>query len=153
VAATLAQLMDDGAPARDALDLVALLRNTVHGEALRTVAAKYASRPLQNVLLLPKDQEHQLLTLIDRRGGNDAWGIQELPGRGISMQMDVFVESIFPMAFNALDTLIGGIEVQRLAGVELAPLSTGPPVDDPGNEVGDAFDSIRRRQVRLMAGL
>jgi hypothetical protein len=153
VAATLAQLMDDGAPARDALDLVALLRNTVHGEALRTVAAKYASRPLQNVLLLPKDQEHQLLTLIDRRGGNDAWGIQELPGRGISMQMDVFVESIFPMAFNALDTLIGGIEVQRLAGVELATLSTGPPVDDPGNEVGDAFDSIRRRQVRLMAGL
>jgi hypothetical protein len=88
--------MDDGTTARDALDLVALLRNTVHGEALRTVAAKYASRPLQNVLLLPTDQEHQLLAVVDRRGGNDAWGIRGLPGRGICMQMDVVVESIFP---------------------------------------------------------
>jgi hypothetical protein len=153
VAASLAQLMDDGTAARDALDLVALLRNTVHGEALRTVAAKYSSRPLQNVLLLPKDQELQLLAIIDRQGGNDAWGIRELPGRGISMQMDVFVESVLPMAVNALDTLLGGIEVERLAGVQLMTLPTGPPADDPRNELGDAFDSTSRRQVRLMAGL
>jgi hypothetical protein len=153
VAASLAQLMDDGTAARDALDLVALLRNTVHGEALRTVAAKYDSRPVQNALLLPEDQELQLLASIARRGGNDAWGIRELPGRGISMQMDVLVESIFPMTANALDTLIGGVEVERLAGVQLTTLPTGPPVDDPGNEHDDVFDSIRRRQVRLMAGL
>jgi hypothetical protein len=153
VAASLAQLMDDGTAARDALDLVALLRNTVHGEALRTVAAKYASRPVQNALLLPTDQEHQLLTIIDRRGGKDAWGIRELPSRGICMQMDVFVESVMPMAVNALDTLMGGIEVEQLAGVKPATLPTGPPVDDPGNELGDALDSIRRRQVRLTAGL
>jgi hypothetical protein len=152
VAASLVQLMDDGTPARDALDLVALLRNTVHGEALRTVAAKYSSRPLQHVLLLPKDQELQLLAIIDRQGGNDAWGIRELPGRGISMQMDVFVESVLPMAVNALDTLMGGIEVERLAGVQPATLPTGPPADDP-NELGDAFDSTIRHQVRLMAGL
>jgi hypothetical protein len=153
VAASLAQLMDDGTAARDALDLVALLRNTVHGEALRTVAAKYDSRPVQNALLLPEDQELQLLASIARRGGNEAWGIRELPGRGISMQMDVLVESIFPMTANALDTLIGGVEVERLAGVQLTTLPTGPPVDDPGNEHDDVFDSIRRRQVRLMAGL
>jgi hypothetical protein len=153
VAASLAQLMDDGTPARNTLDLVALLRNTVHGEALRTVAAKLPSRPLQNVLLLPKDQELRLLASIDRRGGNDAWGIRELPGRGISMQMDVFVESVFPMAVNALDTLLGGIEVERLAGVRPTTLPTGPPADDPRNEHDDAFDSTSRRQVRLMAGL
>jgi hypothetical protein len=69
------------------------------------------------------------------------------------MQMDVLVESIFPMTANALDTLIGGVEVERLAGVQLTTLPTGPPVDDPGNEHDDVFDSIRRRQVRLMAGL
>jgi hypothetical protein len=79
VAASLAQLMDDGTAARDALDLVALLRNTVHGEALRTVAAKYDSRPVQNALLLPEDQELQLLAIIDRRGGNEAWGIRRAP--------------------------------------------------------------------------
>jgi hypothetical protein len=49
VAATLAQLMDNGTPARDTLDLLALLRNTVHGEALRTVAAKYWWRPRSGV--------------------------------------------------------------------------------------------------------
>jgi hypothetical protein len=57
------------------------------------------------------------------------------------------------MTANALDKLMGAIEVERLAGVEPATLPTGPPADDPGNELGDAFDSIRRRQVRLMAGL
>jgi hypothetical protein len=133
--------------------LVALLRNTVHGEALKTVAAKYSSRPLQNVLLLPKDQECHLLAIINRRGGNDTWGIRELPGRGVSMQMDVFIESVFPMAVNALDTLMGGIEVERLAGVQPTTLPTGPPADNPRNQLGDAFDSITRRQVRLMAGL
>lgn len=72
VAATLAQLMDNGTLGRDTLDLLALLRNTVHGEALTTVAAKYSSRPLQNVLLLPKGQQHDLLAIIARRGGNDS---------------------------------------------------------------------------------
>jgi hypothetical protein len=50
------------------------------------------------------------------------------------MQMDVLVESIFPMTANALDTLIGGVEVERLAGVQLTTLPTGPPADDPRNE-------------------
>lgn len=153
VAASLAQLMDAGTAARDALELVALLRNTIHGEALRTVVARHSNRPLQNVLLLPKDQEHQLLAIIDRRGGNDAWGIREHPSLGVSMQLDVFVESSFPMAVNALDSLMGGIEVERLAGVQPAALSAGPPADNPRNQLGDAFDSIGRRQVRLMAGL
>jgi hypothetical protein len=153
VAASLAQLMDDGTAARDALDLVALLRNTVHGEALRTVFAKSSSRPVQNVLLLPKEQERQLLAIIDRQGGNDAWGIRKPSVFGVSMQMDVFVESVLPMAVNALDRLLGGIEVERLAGVQPTTLPTGPPADDPRNELGDAFDSTSRRQVRLMAGL
>jgi hypothetical protein len=93
---------------------------------------------------------HQSDNLTERRSPG---GIRELPGRGISMQMDVLVESIFPMTANALDTLIGGVEVERLAGVQLTTLPTGPPADDPRNEHDDVFDSIRRRQVRLMAGL
>jgi hypothetical protein len=105
------------------------------------------------VLLLPKDQERQLLAIVARRGGNDAWGIRGLPSLGVSMQMDVFVESVLPMVVDALDTLIGGIEVERLAGVQPTTLPTSPPPDNPGNRLGDAFNSIRRRQVRLMAGL
>jgi hypothetical protein len=69
------------------------------------------------------------------------------------MHMDVFVESVFPMAIHVLDSLIGGIEVERLAGVQPTTLPTGPPADDTKNEHDDAFDSTSRRQVRLMAGL
>jgi hypothetical protein len=54
VAAALAQLMNNGTPACDTLDVLALLRNTIHGEALMTVAARHSSRRLQNVVLLPK---------------------------------------------------------------------------------------------------
>jgi hypothetical protein len=149
VAPALAQLVDAGTPGRDALDLLALLRNTVHGEALRTVATQHASRPLQNVLLLPNDQEQALLAIIARRGGNDAWGIRPLTGLGVSMQMDVFVESVLPMAVDALDRLIGAIEVERLSGVQPANLPASPPADN----ANDPFHSSRRRQVRLLAGL
>jgi hypothetical protein len=57
------------------------------------------------------------------------------------------------MAINALDRLLGGIEVERLAGIQPTTVPTGPPADDPRNELGGAFDSTSRRQVRLMAGL
>jgi hypothetical protein len=153
VAPGLAHLMDDGTRPRDALDVLALLRNTVHGEALSTVAAQYSGRPLENVPLLPKDQERQLLAIIARRGGSDAWGIRELPSLGVSMQMDVFVESIFPMAVDAMDSLIGAIEVERLPGVQPTTLPVGPPADKANGSFGDPFDSARRRQVRLLAGL
>jgi hypothetical protein len=153
VAPALAQLMDDGTPTRDALDLLALLRNTVHGEALTTVAIKHASRPLENVLLLPKDQEQKLLAIIARRGGDDAWGIRQLSGLGISMRIDVFVESVLPMASDALDRLIGAVEVERLPGVKPASLPSGPPADNPNGPLSDPFHSVMRRQVRLLAGL
>jgi hypothetical protein len=97
VAPGLAQLMDEGegTPARDALDLLALLRNTtVHGEALRTVAVARAGPPLQNVVLLPNRDQGTLLGIVAGRGGNDAWGIRPSPGIGIAMQMDRFVESV-----------------------------------------------------------
>lgn len=149
VAPALARLVDDGTPDRDALEVLALLRNTVHGEALRTVATGRASGSLQNVVLLPTDQEQALLAIVTRRGGDDAWGIRPLTSLGVSMQMDVFVEAVFPMAVAALNRLIGAIEVERLPGVQPADLPVGPPDgtrDDP-------FHPSRRRRARLLAGL
>jgi hypothetical protein len=150
VAPVLAQLMDKGTPARDVLDLLALLRNTtVHGEALRTVAVLRAGQPLRNVLLLPKGDESKLLAIVARRGGNDAWGIRRSPGIGILMQMDTFVEAVLPLAVKALDQLIMevSVEADRLPGVDATKLPTGPPSDD------GPFHSIKRRRVRILAGL
>jgi hypothetical protein len=109
----------------------------------------HASGSLQNVVLLPTDQEQALLAIVTRRGGDDAWGIRPLTSLGVSMQMDVFVEAVFPMAVAALNRLIGAIEVERLPGVQPADLPVGPPDgtrDDP-------FHPSRRRRARLLAGL
>lgn len=150
VASGLAQLMDEGTPARDTLDLLALLRNTtVHGEALRTVAISCAGQPLRNVLLLPKRDEGKLLAIVANRGGNDAWGIRPAPGIGLLMQMDMFVEAVLPMAVKALDQLIMEVSVkaESLPGVEATKLPTGPPSD------GGSFHPIKCRRVRILAGL
>lgn len=144
--------MDEGTPARDALDLLALLRNTtVHGEALRTVAVSRAGQPLQNVLLLPKKDQGTLLGIVARRGGNDAWGIQPSPGIGIAMQMDRFVEVVLPMAVEALNQLIMQVSAtaENLPGVQATSLPTGPPSDHNGGP----FHSVKRRRVRILAGL
>jgi hypothetical protein len=148
VAPQVSTLMDDGTPARDARDLLALLRNTIHGEALSTVARRAGGRPLENVVLLPKSREQALLTIIARHGGNDRWGIRPLPSFGVSMQLDVFVETVLPRAIDALNSVMGAVEVDRLPGVRPATLATGPPARGST----DAFDSVKRRRVRLLSG-
>jgi hypothetical protein len=148
VAPQVSALMDDGAPARDALDLLAFLRNTIHGEALSTVARQAGGRPLENVLLLPRSQEQALLSIIARHGGNDRWGIRPLSSLGVSMQIDVFIETVLPRAIDALNTVMGAVEVERLPGVQPATLAAGPPAR--GSK--DPFDPVKRRRVRLLGG-
>jgi hypothetical protein len=148
VAPQVSTLMDDGTPARDTLDLLALLRNPIHGEALSTVARRAGGRPPENVVLLPKGQEQALLTIIARHGGKDRWGIQSLPSFGMSMQIDVFVEAVLPSAIDALNSLMAAVEVQRLPGVQPTALAAGPLARGST----DAFEAGKRRRVRLLGG-
>jgi hypothetical protein len=96
-----------------------------------------------------KRDEGELLAIVASRGGNDAWGIRRAPGIGILMQMDTFVEAVLPMAVKALDQLIMEVSVKavRLPGVDATKLPTGPPSDD------GPFHSVKRRHVRILAGL
>lgn len=148
VAPALAQLMNKGTPARDALDMLALLRNTIHGEALRSVGVQRPGRLRESLLLLPKDKETELLTVVARRGGNQTWGISKVGSRGVAMEMDRFIEEILPQAAAALDTLIQEISdrITKLPGVQAGSLPTGPPASDP-------LDPTTGGRLQLLAGL
>jgi hypothetical protein len=148
LAPTLASLVDKGTPTRDALDLLALLRNTVHGEALRAFATSGTVRPLENLVLLPKAEQASVLDIVSRRGGNVLWGVRP-SSFGMALQADTFVEAVLPRALRTLNKLIAAIDVERLSGVQLNSLPTGPPQDGPS----EFFNSRKRRQVRHLAGL
>jgi hypothetical protein len=64
------------------------------------------------------------------------------------MQIDVFIETVLPRAIDALNTVMGAVEVERLPGVQPATLAAGPPAR--GSK--DPFDPVKRRRVRLLGG-
>ena len=148
VAPALARLMDKRTPARDALDMLALLRNTIHGEALRSVGVQRPGRLRESLLLVPKHEETELLAVVARRGGNHTWGISKAGGLGVAMEMDRFIEEVLPQAVAALDTLIWSVSdrITKLPGVQAASLATGPPASDP-------FDPATGGRMQLLAGL
>jgi hypothetical protein len=140
--------MDKRTPARDALDMLALLRNRIHGEALRSIGVQRPGRLRESLLLLPKDEETELLAVVARRGGNHTWGISKAGGLGVAMEMDRFIEEVLPQAVAALDKLIWSVsdKITKLPGVQAASLPTGPPASDP-------FHPATGGRLQLLAGL
>ena len=67
----LASLMDDGRVDRDILDIAALLRNRVHGEALANLAFSKGASDIENLVMLPIDDTESFLGAVRRRGGDD----------------------------------------------------------------------------------
>lgn len=70
--------MAEQTPGRDALELVALLRNSVHGEPFTPVARQHAGQ-IQKFIQLPQDDIPRFLAAVGRRGGEAAWGYTRLP--------------------------------------------------------------------------
>lgn len=142
-------LLADESQVRDAIDLVALLRNTVHGEALRGIAYEEHGKPRtrENLVLLPAKGRARLLGAVARRGGDERWGIRPLWGDEVGVEADTFLEALIPTVADALNDLMTATDVERLPGVSASDL-TGPPTDSKSE-----FSPAQSRLHRLLAGL
>jgi hypothetical protein len=67
-------LMAEQTEKRDALELVALLRNSVHGEPFTPIARQRAGQ-IHKYIQLPEDDTPPFLAAVGRRGGDAVWGI------------------------------------------------------------------------------
>lgn len=141
----LANTMKLGTPERDALELVARLRNMVHGEGLEALRLAEGGRDAEFVVV-PKQEEQALLDSLSRAGGAAAWGVVRHGIGRVLLDPALYVESLIPAATRSLNRLMEVTEVEKLPGVKEGDLPAGPPEDE-------LFGADVRRRLLALAGL
>jgi hypothetical protein len=149
----LAALTNEGMAARDAIELISLLRNTIHGEALQGIQVS-GHLPRQRLLKeyvfrVPANEETRFIAAVQRRGGFERWGVQSLYGHMFVVAADRYVEAVIPDAARAMGRLMRATKVEDLPGVGLsARLTATAP-----NDLNSPFNRPTRNRLRLLAGL
>lgn len=126
LAPILAPVLADKSQTRDTLDVIYLLRNSIHEEPLKLIGRLSEGGHITRYqAAVPAEQRAALLDIISRRGGGAAWGIEELNPELLSIDLHAYVEQILRTATTELNTLFRMIEVERY-GLQSLP-QYGPP--------------------------
>lgn len=164
--AELAQMMERGESRADLLELIAIPRNTVHGQALRG-AVSYPNRAQPDPdgtiridpdprrpairVVIPKEEAADLQEVALGNGGEQVWGLQVSLGTvGMRTSLDaaVFLNRLLPAAAGALNDLMEMITPDMVEDVSGLP--DGP---DEAEEGADLFGPPMIQNTRLLAGL
>jgi hypothetical protein len=145
----LASLMAPGQPARDARELVAVLRNTIHSQAMRIVGYQPSGGPHEELVVVPRSLEAEFEKLVQRQPTAAAFAIDRLPSGHLYLDPGSYVEALFPRALDALNQIMDETPIEDLAGVDLSRLLISPPSEDRHDNI---FHPAVRRRLRLLAG-
>lgn len=100
----------------DVIDMVFRLRNSIHEETLKLIGI-LDSRGSITVFhaAIPQHDQLRLASAAERLGGFDAWGIHEIEGGALSIELGQYVERLLPLASSALTKLMEAAKVERLS--------------------------------------
>lgn len=143
---TLAQMMSGTHRHRDGRELVAVLRNTIHQEMLRTETWFKRGRGSERIVV-PRDIETDLEALVLRVGALDEFGLSRDPGGRLHIAPGLYLEAILPRVFEAMNAVMDATPVENLPGVDPAKLRTTLPRDDP------TFHPDMVARIRLLGGI
>lgn len=146
-APSLAAVVGPGSQGINILDVLRLLRNSIHGAALQPLAV--STHPAQRdatLVGLPSADAQRLLDAMDALGGRSAFGLRILLPHWIHADPGKLLDSIFAGAVNLLDQLMRETPVERLTETLQSKRDAGPPQDD-------IFGEKQRESIRLQLGL
>lgn len=148
----LAALVADGTPGGTVLKLISRVRNTIHGEALRTITLQSGGRPTENpVELGANDATKTVADIVSLSDDPAAWGLRDEHGRTY-LSADRYAESLLPHAVSLLNDLMAATAVERLPGVDQQKLMK-PPANTPSpRPLDDMFSFEIRHRVRRLGG-
>jgi hypothetical protein len=143
----LAALVEPGSPGAETVEIVRLLRNSIHGEALRPLGLRSGPGRRDATLVgLPTVDAQRLVAAMDALGGRDSFGVRELmPGR-VHADPGELVDEVFRRTADLLDRLMARTPVERIATGEVSEPLLVPPDDD-------IFGPASRESIRLQLGL
>jgi hypothetical protein len=150
VAPGLAALMENGGRARDVLDAISILRNTIHGEPLQGIRFSEGSvvRRQEHLVKIPRGKATALLGVLDRLDGRERWGVRTVCTDFLFFRADEFIDVLMTEACRALDQLMAATDVSRLPNGTQIAIQDGPSASG-----GDEFAPEAQRAIRALAGL
>jgi hypothetical protein len=152
LAMDLLALTADGSRGAAILQIIAMLRNTIHGEALRATETREAGVTLQLVRLNDREADKVKSRIAYLGETPTGWGLREVHGK-TSLAADRFVEQLLPHAVVLLNELMAATDTSRLPGAAGSPLIR--PIDDtPRERWWDDMLSVEiRRRVWILGGI
>lgn len=137
-------LTEPGTAERDAIELVALLRNTIHGGGMPKVTVGNIGA-VANQLVVSERLAEDLARILNRHGGAERWGLTL--DRSPTLAPAPFAQLIIPLVVAAANSLMRATEVEKLPGAVPSKL----PMDAPVNE--RLFEPALTRRLLLLTGL
>lgn len=147
----LAAIFDDGSAGRTVLDVVRILRNSIHGEALEGVEFSDGTNASMLVLLPPADSA-KVLSAMEQDGGAAAWGLTAIqPGRS-HIDPGVLVDRIAERALPVIDAVLAATPVEVLGGDPSNP-GWREPEPAAAGKPPTVWDPWVRTSIRWQLGL
>ncbi len=128
------------------LTVLRLLRNTVHGAALRSLQSQSSGKPSETLVIVPDGERAEIKTALEALGGAEGWGGRTLAG-ALVFEPGVVVDRLCQAVIPLLDDVMRLTPVERLAHVVLGPEDYLPLADD------SVFDAVRSARILWQLGL
>jgi hypothetical protein len=141
----LEQLMSWGQPHRDARELVAILRNAIHQEGLRTIMWQTGGTRTARVMI-PSGIDADLEAVLARIGPAGDYGVGRQRDGRLYIDPGVYLEKILRPVLASINAIMDATQVETLSGVDPAKLLTGPPDEN-------IFRTINRERIRRLSGV
>lgn len=152
VAPNLAALGDDDTRGGKILQVIGALRNTIHGEGLRSGEIKQSGQPTLQLVRLTEREGQRLKRGLESIGADlAAWGVHETR-TDLRVAADRFVEALLPESVTLLNQLMAATDTALLPGAAGPPLARLVDQPDP-NWHRDMLSWEVRSRVRLLSGL
>lgn len=147
----LASLFNKGSTHWHTLEILRLLRNSVHGEALQGITLD-VNGEVDTVMRLPRQDESAILASMDVLGGRDAWGYKPFAPGHDNIQPGLLVDKLMEECIKILNAIMKATPVERLSHIEKANLQNEPPAENPSREMLDIFSEWNRKAIRWQLG-
>jgi hypothetical protein len=144
---TLFEATEKGKPSRDALELVSIFRNSIHGEALPGALVRDGFRISGLQMVLRKGDVSKVVELANEYGGIELWGIEKAKDDSLyAVNLNVFIEKLLPFVVAALNSIMELTQVDKLPGVKPEELMSKP------TQTKSLYEQVPG-MVRLLSGL
>lgn len=148
-----AAVMAPGSPHRDALEIISLLRNSIHDSGLPTFGmASSIHGPTRTTVRTPRGSyaARAFSEAIDRLGGKEAWGVQTLIPGTTTIDPLVFIDQSLVAGLKAMNALMTVTPVEAFPGVDPTRLRDG---SRSGNGTRDPWSQWSRDRILLLLGI